>query len=141
MGSSNAITNLNQARALWHARHLIGEYLRPGDPGTHGEILAALTGLEGVAIADLEHLIPLLPPWVETPGLQSGQITVLQTVEPVTGWGAEEPGSAAASKGFVKYAVVLPAGVHAQPQLPGVAGVASGGVDAGNRRGFLGSGP
>lgn len=111
VGGSKATTDLPKALSLWKARGLMGEYLRSEDSARRQEILAELTSLEGVGPDAIADLIPYLNPWIETPQLSSGQVTILETVEQVAGWGgdsAEGKAVLAKTAGPVRYAAVLP---------------------------------
>ena len=111
VGSQNAVTDLAKTLALWRARHLIGEFLRSADPGRRSSVLAEMTGLEGIGPEGVAQLIASLPPWLETPDLSPGKISVLETAELVPSWGAApETGKAvlADRAGPVRYAVILP---------------------------------
>ena len=112
LGSGKAVTDLDQTLTLWRARDLVGEYLRSDDPQARRATLDELRGLEGVGAAAVADLIPLLPPWAETPGLTPGEAATLETAETVPGWGeaADAGGKAPAGPvaGPVRYSVVLP---------------------------------
>jgi hypothetical protein len=68
LGAANARTQLNEAIALWDARFLVLEYLRPdADRADHQEIEETLGKLEGISVNVVSQMIPLLPPATEFP--------------------------------------------------------------------------
>ncbi len=124
LGSGEAITDLDKTLALWRARHLVEEYLRAHDPQARQSALAELKRVESVGPEAVAELIPLLPPWAETPGLAPGAVATLETDEKVMGWGeaisTDSKRPAPAVAGPVRYGVVLPpeyAAVRAYPLL------------------------
>ncbi|MCA9089028.1 MAG: hypothetical protein KDA90_10400 [Planctomycetaceae bacterium] len=96
LGASEAITELPVARNLWAARFLALEYLRCDDnPFRREAITEELTNLEGVNVARLAHMVPLLPLPFEPPTRESGTVV---DVEFTAGVPAETMG----------YSVMLP---------------------------------
>lgn len=96
VGSANAVTDLDLTLRLWQARFLVLDSLRCDDPPRQKVILSELRALEGVGPERVGQLIPLLPPVLETPYLQSG--TPLEL---------EAPGPRRADP-VVKYTALLP---------------------------------
>ncbi|VAX38141.1 hypothetical protein MNBD_PLANCTO02-2326 [hydrothermal vent metagenome] len=95
LGSDKAIPNLSKAIRLWQARFLMIDYLHAISPKKRTEILLQLKKLEGIDPQTIINLIPLLPPTLETSGIQGGvakEITVPET----------------ALRPEVKYRVLLP---------------------------------
>lgn len=84
VGSANAITNLDAARRLWKARSLIMDYLQETDTTNLRRHLARLQNVEGVSVRTIAHMIPRLPPLIETPGIQNniGRVMPIQVAQP-----------------------------------------------------------
>ncbi|MEX1094955.1 MAG: hypothetical protein WED34_02840 [Planctomycetales bacterium] len=95
LGGAHAITDLDATIRLWDARFLVLEYLRSEDAGRRSELLRELAGVESADVTRVAQMVPLLPPWIETPGIQPGR------PEPVVAAGE---GSLPA----VEYTVLLP---------------------------------
>jgi len=111
VGSANATTDLPKAIALSRARHLVGECLRSDDPGLRTQLITELNDLEGLGPDAIADLVPLLPPWVETPAAEGGRTIVLETLELVTGWGGDPEQESSVlnnAAGHIRYAVTLP---------------------------------
>lgn len=111
VGSAKATTDLTKALGLWRARHLAGEYLRTADAGRKAELLEELNRIESVGTEAIADLVPLLPPWLETPDLMPGRVETLETTESVRGWGGSPRAASPETvqvAGPVRYAVVLP---------------------------------
>lgn len=110
VGSANATTELTTALALWRARYLVGEYLRDDDVARRGALISELSQLEGIGPDALMSLVPYLPPWVETPTVVPGTVSVLETGDRVPGWGQHdgESGLLANVSAPARYAVALP---------------------------------
>lgn len=112
VGSAKATTDLAKAVGLWRARHLVCEYLRSADSGRKAELLEELNRIEGVGPESVADLVPLLPAWVETPDVTPGRVGVIETIDPVPGWGGDPGGRGGSvtvqAAGPVRYAVVLP---------------------------------
>lgn len=112
-GSANASTDFAQTLHLWDARWLVSEYLRARDVAQESQILASLASIEGIGPTQIADLIPFLPPWVDSPGIKPLQVSVLETIKPVPGWGGQpDDGKTLLTEesGPVRYAVVLPPG-------------------------------
>jgi len=102
-GSPNAVTEFDLAVRMWDARFLMLEYLRTEQPDRRQALLLQLRQIEGVSPRVIGQMIPLLPPSLETSGLQTGRPL------PVEVWGDTEAASTSgAEKTRAKYTVVLP---------------------------------
>ncbi|MCH7988312.1 MAG: hypothetical protein IID46_04080 [Planctomycetes bacterium] len=101
LGSGNAVTNLETTVRLWEARFMVREYLRTDDPFKQQDLMRKLREMEGVDAAKIAAMIPLLPPLIETPGIQPG--TVHQIEIPETNSDSDEE-----KKETIKYSVLLP---------------------------------
>jgi predicted esterase len=109
VGSDQAVTSLDQALRLWHARLLVLDYLRSArdDAAGRNAILEELDRLEGVGPERVAQLIPLLPPPLEPSGLETG----LPARIDVTGNANEAP---------VAYWVLLPHEYDPQRRYPAI---------------------
>ena len=72
LGSASATTDLEQSLRLWQARGIMLDYLLHRHPLRRQELLAQLAGLEGIGPQQVLELIPRLPYFVETPGIEPG---------------------------------------------------------------------
>lgn len=102
VGAANATTNLANAVRWWQARFHVLQYLRAKHPTLRGPVLAELAATEGVGAKTVEQLIPLLPPVIDTPGLQAGKISAVTAHDP--GRTREDDDSATATR----YSVLVP---------------------------------
>ena len=82
VGSANATTDLNNAINWWQARFHAMQYLRATHPSLRGPALADLTATEGVGAKTVEQLIRLLPPVLDTPGLQASRVATFAVHDP-----------------------------------------------------------
>jgi pimeloyl-ACP methyl ester carboxylesterase len=75
VGSSNAVTVLDQALRFWQARYLLIEYLRsaPEAESDRKSILTRLAALDGVGPERIAQMLPLLPAAGDTTGIVPGQ--------------------------------------------------------------------
>ncbi|MBT6155209.1 MAG: hypothetical protein HOK71_01210 [Planctomycetaceae bacterium] len=71
-GSAQAVTEFATAARLWDARFLALEYLRADTIRQRDDLFGQLDELEGIGPDTVGRLIPLLPPPVETPGVEPG---------------------------------------------------------------------
>lgn len=72
LGAPHAVTDLDLTLRLWDARFLVLEYLRSDDPARRRELLRQINDLDGADVNRIAQMVPLLPPWIETPGLRAG---------------------------------------------------------------------
>lgn len=73
LGNDNAEADPILAVSLWKARDLLRRYLREDDPLQRDNLLALLRNLEGIGVERLAQLVALLPPQVETSGIEPGE--------------------------------------------------------------------
>ena len=102
VGAANATTDLANAIRWWQARFHVLQYLRATHPSLRGPALAELTATEGVGPKTVEQLIQLLPPVLNTPGLQIGRVTSITVHDPGR-TREDEDGSKA-----IRYSVIVP---------------------------------
>ncbi|MGH7130175.1 MAG: tetratricopeptide repeat protein, partial [Planctomycetaceae bacterium] len=95
LGSGNAITDFDATVGLANARFLMLEYCREDDPQERRSLLGEIARLESLGPQTIASLIPLLPPVIETPGIEPGKPMTLE----IPG-GEEGPA--------VRYSVLLP---------------------------------
>ena len=72
LGSARSVTDLNATLRLWQARFLVREYLRTANPNDRDTILGRLHSIEGVSPQVVRQMIPLLPPFLESPEILPG---------------------------------------------------------------------
>jgi enterochelin esterase-like enzyme len=101
MGSTNAVTDLEMTVRLWEARFTIREYLRTDDTFKQQDLMRKLRELEGVDATKIAGIIPLLPPLIETPGIQPGKVHQIEISE-------KNSDSEKEKKESIKYSVLLP---------------------------------
>ena len=102
VGDANATTDLANAVRWWQARFHVLQYLRATHPSLRGPALAALTATEAVGAKTIEQLVQLLPPVLNTPGLQAGRVAAITVHEP--GRTREDDDDPKA----IRYSVLLP---------------------------------
>ncbi len=102
VGDANATTDLGNAIRWWQARFHILQYLRATHPTLRQPALTDLTATEGVGAKTVEQLVRMLPPVIDTPGLQGGQISSITVQDP--GRSREAEGDPKA----VRYSVLVP---------------------------------
>lgn len=102
VGAANATTDLPNAVRWWQARFHVLQYLRATHPSLRGPALAELTATEGVGTKTVEQLIQMLPPVIDTPGLQAGRVGAITVHDP--GRTREDDDSPTA----FRYSVLLP---------------------------------
>lgn len=80
VGSDNAVTELDQAIALWQARTLALDFLRSdADAGKERRhLIESLQSLEGVGPQRVAQILPLLPPPRDPAGAQPGRVSEIQ---------------------------------------------------------------
>lgn len=106
LGAGNAVTNLDDALRLWHARFLVLEYLRNNDDPARRKSLAAELGkTEGINVARVAQIVDLLPPPLETPGIVPGQPAALEAKD---AW----------NRTTQRYSVILPPEYSPQHRYP-----------------------
>ncbi len=71
-GSVGASTDLAKTMALWDAQQLVLQYLKAESPETRENTLRQLTALEGVGWKSIRQMIPQLPPFRDSAGLEPG---------------------------------------------------------------------
>lgn len=105
LGSANAVTDLQLALRLWEARTLVLEFLRTAHDGVNQrqDLLAKLESVEGVGANRLAQMLPQLPPILDTPPMEPGEVTTLT---------ANTGGKPA------EYSVMLPPEYHADHVYP-----------------------
>ncbi|MEX0716048.1 MAG: hypothetical protein WD066_05650 [Planctomycetaceae bacterium] len=108
LGGAHAITDLDATIRLWNARFLVLEYLRSEDPSRRSDLLRQLGDLDGADVTRISQMIPLLPPWIESPGIQAG--VPQQVVVPGEGGEGGLPA--------VEYTVILPREYDPQHAYP-----------------------
>lgn len=93
VGAGNAVTSLNQALNLWHARYVVLDYLRTAnDAGNERQAqLERLKSLEGIGPTHVAQLLPRLPPPLGAAGAEPGQavrieIPTSKDDEPLAYW-------------------------------------------------------
>lgn len=101
VGAANATTELDNAIRWWQARFHVLQYLRATHPSLRGPAAAELTATEGVGTKTVEQLIPLLPPVLDTPGLQAGRVTELTVQDPGRTREDDDPKA-------IRYSVLVP---------------------------------
>ncbi|TXT38442.1 MAG: hypothetical protein FD138_393 [Planctomycetota bacterium] len=101
VGDANATTDLANAIRWWQARFHVLQYLRATHPSLRGPALADLTATEGVGAKTVEQLVRLLPPVLDTPGLQAGRVAAITVHDPGRSRDDDDP------KAF-RYSVLLP---------------------------------
>ena len=82
VGDANATTDLGNAIRWWQARFHILQYLRATHPTLRQTALTDLTATEGVGAKTVEQLVRMLPPVIDTPGLQGGHISSITVQDP-----------------------------------------------------------
>ncbi len=102
VGAANATTDLPNAVRWWQARFHVLQYLRATHPSLREPALAELTATEGVGTKTVEQLIQMLPPVIDTPGLQAGRVGAITVHDP--GRTREDADSPTA----FRYSVLLP---------------------------------
>src|SRR5262249_37171633 len=72
VGSTNAITELDQALKYWQARFLLIDYLRTASDGANERtaFVERIKALEGISVPRVAQMIPLLPPSLELAGAE-----------------------------------------------------------------------
>ena len=79
VGPSNAVTSLDDALRLWHARFLVLEYLRTNDnPARRKSLVDELKKTEGITVPRVEKMAPLLPPPIQTAPIAPGTVTPME---------------------------------------------------------------
>ena len=99
-GDASAIDSLPLAMNLWQARFEMLRYIRSSDAAERTQILADLLGIEGVGAESVLGLIPLLPPFINTPAAKAGHATEVEVNKSMAGVPPNAPA--------VKYHVLLP---------------------------------
>lgn len=102
VGDANATTDLANAIRWWQARFHILQYLRATHPSLRGPALADLTATEGVGAKTVEQLVRLLPPVIDTPGLQAGHVASITVQDPGRSRDSDDDPKA------IRYSVLLP---------------------------------
>lgn len=107
VGSSNAVTELDQALKFWQARFLVMDYLRtPADAAMERTtILDRLSSLEGISASRVAQMLPLLPPVLDSAEAVPGKPVRIQVPGP-----GNEPA--------VVYWVLLPPEYHPDHRYP-----------------------
>jgi hypothetical protein len=82
VGDANATTDLGNAIRWWQARFHVLQYLRAPHPSLRATALADLSATEGVGVKTVEQLLALLPPVLDTPGLQAGRVATITVQDP-----------------------------------------------------------
>ena len=82
VGDANATTDLGNAIRWWQARFHILQYLRATHPTLRQTAMTDLTATEGVGAKAVEQLVRMLPPVIDTPGLQGGHISSITVQDP-----------------------------------------------------------
>ncbi len=79
VGPGNAVTNLDDAIRLWHARFLVLEFLRTNDnPAQRKSLIEELKKVEGISVPRVEQMVPQLPPPIETVPIPTGTVTPIE---------------------------------------------------------------
>ena len=80
VGSSDAVTELDQALRFWQARFLVQDYLRSADEADaeRKAILAKLEALESVGPERIAQILPLLPPVLDPSAALTGNTVRVQ---------------------------------------------------------------
>jgi pimeloyl-ACP methyl ester carboxylesterase len=79
LGPGNAVTNLDDALRLWHARFLVLEFLRTNDnPARRKSLIEELQKTEGINVPRVEQMVPQLPLPIEVPPIPAGTVTPLE---------------------------------------------------------------
>jgi pimeloyl-ACP methyl ester carboxylesterase len=74
VGSAHAVTELDQALALWQARRLVLDYLRTPEDGVAArqDLLGQLGKQEGIGPSQVARLLPWLPSILDAEGIDPG---------------------------------------------------------------------
>lgn len=82
IGSGNAVTDLEEAIRLWHARFLVLEYLRSeGHPAEREALVEELLKIDGVTLPRVVDMIANMPPPLTPPTLTPGQPAVVDVID------------------------------------------------------------
>ena len=106
VGSNNAVPDIQQALNLWKARYLLRTYMRTSHDDTlmRDSLRTKLNDVEGVGPKSIAQMLPLLPPFMETPPAP-GTVERIQVSSPT-----EKPA--------VAYQVMLPLEYHPDRAYP-----------------------
>ena len=121
VGDANATTDLPNAIRWWQARFHILQYLRATHPKLRQTALTELTATEGVGAKTVEQLVRLLPPVLETPGLQAGRITAITVQDPGRTRGDDD------SPNSFRYSVLVPPEFNPRHTYPVIVALHEGG--------------
>lgn len=102
VGTANATTDLANAIRWWQARFHVLQYLRATHPSLRGPALGELKATEGVGANTVEQLVQMLPPVIDTPGLQPGRVAAITVQDPGRNRGDDDDPNA------FRYSVLLP---------------------------------
>lgn len=121
VGDANATTELGNAIRWWQARFHVMQYLRANHPTLRQQALADLKATEGIGPATIEQIIPLLPPVIDTLGLESSKVHSLQVLDPTRSRGDEDDSEA------FRYSVLVPQEFNPHHKYPLIVAMHEGG--------------
>ena len=121
VGAANATTDLANAIRWWQARFHVLQYLRATHPSLRGPALSALTATEGVGTKTVEQILQLLPPVLDTPGLQASRVAAITVHDPGRTREDEESPKA------IRYSVLVPPEFNPHHTYPMIVALHEGG--------------
>ncbi|MFM9964518.1 MAG: hypothetical protein ACKV2Q_25225 [Planctomycetaceae bacterium] len=121
VGDANATTDFNNAVRWWQARFHALQYLRANHPALRGPALADLAATEGVGVKTVEQLVRMLPPVLDTPGLQAGRVATIAVQDPGRSREGEDNPTA------FRYSVLVPSEFNPHHTYPLIVALHEGG--------------